>query len=164
MITQNYLKERFHYDPDTGLFNYLIPISNMKIGDLAGRPNTNGHIQISIDNYRYMAHNLAWLYMTGEYPIDFIVDHKDKNYDNNRWINLREATNTQNQQNRSININNKCGYKGVSFKKSNNSYVAQIVVNGKKIHLGYRKTPEEAHQLYLDASKLYFGEFHYDHS
>jgi len=39
-------------------------------------------------------------------------------------------------------------YKGVSFNKSSNKWVAQIWINGKRKHFGYFKTELEAHQAY----------------
>lgn len=115
MITLDELKQRFDYDPDTGLFIYKIPVMFMKIGDVAGTKNTNGHIQIMINEQFYLAHNLACLWMTGEYPDGYIVDHKDRDYDNNKWLNLRKATLSQNMGNTKLYSSNSTGLKGVHW-------------------------------------------------
>jgi len=89
------------------------------------------------------------------------VDHKD-NLDtlNNTRNNLRDATHDQNMHNRGMLATNKSGYKGVSWKENNNSYVAQISFQGKRIHLGYRKTARAAHEeLYVPAALKYHRKF-----
>lgn len=154
-----YFKKRLYYNQYTGLFIYLIPVMQMRPGDIAGSPNTNGHIQIMIDKIYYMAHNLAWFYMTGEWPQN-IVDHKDRNYSNNKWENLRPATFSQNQGNTKIRKDNKTGYKGVHFDKRSNKFVAQITIYNKRTWLGTRETAEEAFKIYLEAANKHFGEFH----
>ena len=153
------LKSRLEYEPETGLFKYRHDFNIMKKGDIAGRQNTNGHVQISINNRRYMAHNLAWLYMTGEYPKDFIIDHEDRNYSNNKWSNLRKANNSLNQGNSEIRTDNTSGMKGVHWCKTKRHWVAQISKNGKRSHLGYFASIEEANKAYKEAANLHFGKF-----
>ena len=85
-------------------------------------------------------------------------DHINRNTLDNRRENLRIATNTENQFNKDKQSNNKTGYKGVSLYK-NGLYRAGMTVNGKSKHLGYRKTPQEAYELYLAAAKERQGEF-----
>lgn len=53
-------------------------------------------------------------------------------------------------QNRKIHKNNKCGFKGVYFVAKKNRYRAKVQYNGKKIHLGLHRTPERAHEAYMD--------------
>lgn len=156
------IRNRFLYDKYTGLFIYKVDIAAMKIGDIAGQINTNGHRQITINENTYMAHNLAWLYITGIYPEDFIVDHIDGNYDNNKWTNFRKCNNSQNQGNAKLRDDNKTGYRGVHFDKRKRAYIAQITINKKRIWLGQRSTAREAYEIYLKAAKEHFGEFYYD--
>lgn len=163
MLTLEYLKNRLSYDPITGLFNYLMPIANMQVGELAGTPNTNGHIQIMINGEFYLAHTLAWFYMTGEWPVGYI-DHKDLNKGNNAWVNLRKATLSQNQGNVGLRLDNISGYKGVHYDKRKDKFIAQITIDGKRTYLGARKLAKEAYELYCIAAKEHFGEFHRDNS
>lgn len=92
-------------------------------------------------------------------PDGMQVDHIDGNGLNNTRDNLRLATNAQNMWNQRKRVNNKSGYKGVQWYKSRQNWRAVIRVNGKRIHLGYFDTPEEAHQAYCDAAKELHGEF-----
>jgi hypothetical protein len=71
----------------------------MRPGDKAGRITQDGRRQIRIASGFYYASRLAWLYMTGEWPKDQI-DHINRIKRDDRWENLREATQSQNSFNR----------------------------------------------------------------
>lgn len=158
MLTQKELKKLLNYDPDTGLFTWkvilnlqimyidisgnseIIPDPNSQvtnIGDVAGTLNTGGYISIQIGCRYYLAHRLAFLYMTGgipKYP-KYIIDHKDRIRHHNKWKNLRRLTQQSNTQNRNIDKRNKSGFTGIA--KINNKWVARVTVNGKSIIIGY---------------------------
>lgn len=98
-LTAEKLRHILHYDPETGVFTWMVsPRRRTKVGDEAGNRDYHGYVNITHEGTRYRAHRLAWLYMTGEWPAD-LVDHKDQNRSNNRWLNLRPATKAQNGQN-----------------------------------------------------------------
>ena len=54
----------------------------------AGEIGSDGYLHIEIDGQDCLAHNLAWLYMTGEWPPGEI-EHIDGDKLNNAWANLR---------------------------------------------------------------------------
>lgn len=85
------------------------------------------------------------------------VDHIDNDALNNRRENLRLCTNKENIRNGGMRKNNTSGYKGVSRKGA--KWEACICVDRKTIHLGSYETPEQAHRVYCEAAKKYFGEF-----
>lgn len=85
------------------------------------------------------------------------VDHRDNNPGNNQRSNLRIATRSENNSNRSIGKRNKSGFKGVY--RSGNKWKAGISKDGKNRHLGSFDTPEEAHNAYRNAAKELYGEF-----
>lgn len=87
------------------------------------------------------------------------VDHVNGDGLNNLPHNVRSATQSQNCHNAGIRSNNTSGFKGVTFYKSRNNWMAQIWVNGKRKGLGYFITPEEAHEAYCQAAKDLHGEF-----
>jgi hypothetical protein len=95
-------------------------------------------------------------------PNGVMVDHINGNGLDNRRVNLRLCTHSQNMRNRKMHSNNATGFKGV-YKdgrcKTTKKYCAQIRFNGKRIYLGRYTTPEEAYQVYCDASVKYHGEF-----
>ena len=85
IITQKSLKEILCYDPGTGIFTWLITVSNVKIGDMAGCLHPSGYWLIKVNRRRYQAHRLAFLYMTGKFPANE-VDHINHVCGDNRWV------------------------------------------------------------------------------
>jgi hypothetical protein len=133
ILTQARLKELFSYDEKTGFF-----VRHKRLGpkkDIAGHVATKGHRQIMVDRKLYMAHRLAWLYVYGEHP-KLLLDHINRNPDDNRICNLRLATNSQNQQNTRIKKSNKSGVKGVGYCLDSRSWRARITKNDKTFDLG----------------------------
>jgi hypothetical protein len=85
-----------------------------------------------------------------------MIDHINGVSSDNRICNLREATISENGQNRKRGKNNTSGFTGVSWHKSKNKWCSQIRVNGDLIALGSFDTPQEANDAYLLAkSKLH---------
>lgn len=163
-ITQAYLKQRLHYDPETGVFTWL-PYSGHKqrwnkkhAGKIAGARMTIGYLLIRIDGQQYLAHRLAFLYMTGKFPPNQ-VDHKNYDRSNNSWANLRPATKQQNMRNRKAQKNNTTGFKGVYFHRQMNKYGARIKIGIKCKSLGLFDTAKAASIAYANAAHIYFGEF-----
>jgi len=85
------------------------------------------------------------------------VDHRDRNRMNNRRINLRPATASEQGHNKSVSSSSTTGYKGVS--RSGNNFCAYIKTNGHRIILGTFITAEGAAYIYDDAARIHFGEF-----
>lgn len=157
-ITQKQLKELLRYDPETGLFTWMVNRVRVRPGDIAGKRRKDGYVVIVIDGVSYSAHRLAWLYMTGSFP-SLMVDHINLDGCDNRWANLRLATNSQNQANTSAPSNNTSGFKGVSWRPAEKKWAANLGVGRKKVSLGYYDTPEEAHAAYAVAASEHHGSF-----
>jgi hypothetical protein len=87
------------------------------------------------------------------------IDHINGDKLDNRKINLRVLTCSQNAMNRGPQMNNSSGYKGVIFDRSRNKWRAEICVNKKRKYLGRYETAEEAALAYNQASIKYHGEF-----
>lgn len=77
----------------------------------------------------------------------------------NRKINLRICTNSQNQMNQKVQINNKNGFKGVHFNKEKKKYEVSITLNGIKNFLGRYNNIIDAAKVYNDAAIKFYGEF-----
>lgn len=159
-ITQCYLKSILSYNPDTGIWRYLIARGGRPRGTIAGTIDPDGYNVVTIRKVHYRGGRLAWFYMTGDWPPD-MVDHIDLNPGNDAWSNLRLATNGENQANQPAKARNLLGAKGVKFitASKKNPYVASIRYDGKHHHIGVYPTLEEARAAYAARAKEIFGEF-----
>lgn len=160
-LSQERLREVLHYDPETGAFRWLVANSvRVRVGDAAGiKKLGHEYARITIDGKTYLAHRLAWFYVFGVWPKQFL-DHADMNRHNNRISNLREATKAQNMQNKGMTSRNRSGVKGVSWSKQNKNWQAQCTVNGKHVHLGHFETIDEAALAYRTFAAVAHGEFY----
>lgn len=157
MISAENLKKLFHYCPETGKFTRLEAVPRWK-GQPVGTQRNDGAVIIQVSGVFYRAHRLAWLYMTGEWPIEEI-DHINHDRSDNRWVNLRVATRLQNEWNKPHRKDNVAGYKGVGWRKDKHKWRARIRVNKSEISLGYYSNPKDAALAYDQAAVKYFGEF-----
>lgn len=167
-LTQARLKELLDYDPHLGVFSWrkrnvrseFSRTDNSWNSRYANKPA--GHIygdrerlRISIDKKRYLAHRLAWLWMTGKWPIKEI-DHIDLDSLNNKWNNLREATHSQNAMNRRG--RGRFG-KGIAFHSPSGLYQVRVHANNKCHTIGYFEELKDANSAYASAAKKLHGQF-----
>lgn len=151
--TRESLMHFIQYNPDTGEF--IKPDAHVKH---FGKKSKARYVVIDIDGKNYYAHRLAWLYVHGVWPKGRL-DHRDGNKRNNRILNLRPASGSQNAMNRSIQANNTSGFRGVHQRSGERKFRAQIQVEGRKIRLGTHHTADEAAHAYNKAAIQHFGEF-----
>ncbi len=158
--TQERLKELLDYDPETGLFTRKTGRGGRPPGSLMGcKPKGDfGYVLVGIDRRVYLAHDVAFVFMTGVWPSED-VDHVNTVKDDNRWCNLRAATRSQNNANSHLRKDNTSGLKGVSFNKERQRWVAQIGISGRQTNLGRSETPEAAYAAYAAAAQRQFGDF-----
>ena len=152
VMDAEYLRSVLSYNELTGEFRWLRASNRGKLNALAGCPHNEGYITIKLDGRVYLAHRLAFMWMTGEWP-KHSVDHINGIRTNNAWANLRDVTQLLNAQNRTKGTG-KSGFLGVSWSKKASKWVAQIKANGNAKFLGYYQTPESAHQAYLAAKRV----------
>jgi len=164
-IDVSVLQDILEYDPISGKFWWkhrvdARPQWNARCaGKQTGSLNkATGYETIRIFDKGYYAHRVAYALMTGEWPA-LGIDHVNGQRNDNRWVNLRLATQSQNIMNSRKGSRNSTGYKGVCYDKTHNVYVADICANGKSKRIGRYSTAEEAHAAYCKASADLHGEF-----
>jgi hypothetical protein len=151
-LTAERLRKLLHYDPLTGTFTRLQRIGvSTAVGDVAGSIAKDGYVRIRVDGVRYYAHRLAWLHVAGSWP-SLEIDHRDGHRANNRWTNLREATDALNRANqRFVRSDSKTGVIGVRPSHTTGKCTAQIKVGGAPKHLGTFTNAADASAAYWRA-------------
>lgn len=145
LLTVERLREALHYSPETGLFNWKISTSARRAaGSLAGCRRPSGYFAINLDGVSYPAHRLALFWFHGKPSECQHVDHIDRNPSNNRLLNLRELTCSENLQNSKVNSRNVSGIKGVSWDSRERKWCASLQVNKRFLRLGLFKLMEDA--------------------
>lgn len=171
-ITPEVLRELLEYNPETGKLYWRVrdrkwfksdrSCSSFNARDAGKEAMTaskeRGHKQGIVLGKQLLAHRVAWAIYYGEWPKKD-VDHKNCVPYDNRILNLREATDSQNASNKHLYRNNTSGLKGASWHAPNGKWAGKIRINKKLIHLGYFESVEAAHAAYCEAAKKYHGEF-----
>lgn len=167
-LTQELVRELLHYDPDTGVFTWRHRARHhfkSDLGYLQWNPKHAGKIAgceyktkkgysrvcIRVLGKLYFAHQLAFLYMYGEFVE--IVDHLNRDATDNRWDNLRIAAPAINSMNASLSPRNTSGVCGVSWVKSRGKWEAKVGYEYKTIHLGRFDTLDSAEKAVLKKRK-----------
>lgn len=153
MLTYLQARRMFSYDPLTGELRrhyngQRAGYENFKRGRPANRKVRIGNGQ------RANEATIIWLWMTGSLPAHEI-DHIDLNPFNNKWVNLREASDTENAHNRRKYGNSQ--FKWVQ--EVNGRYRARVCANGVRICSTYYDTPQEAHAAALTLASKIHGKF-----
>ena len=154
--TEARLKEVLKYSAETGLFTWVRPTSFRVIkGATAGTIAAIGYRYIGVDGVICLAHRMAFVFMTGEWPVNY-VDHINGDRLDNRWANLRDVSQAVNCQNRrnptKSSLTKIIGVHGKSV-NSTKPFTSAIHINRKKIHLGCFDTQQEASAAYVAAKR-----------
>ena len=95
-----------------------------------------------------------------ENPNDFkYIDHRDGNKINNNYENLRFCSISQNAMNKKKSDNCSSTYKGVYFNKRCRKWHVQIMIDGKRKHIGLFESEKEAAKMYNEKAIELFGDF-----
>lgn len=144
MLAQERLKYLLRYEPETGEWYWVNPLSyNVFEGQSAGTISFHGYRIITIGGVKHRAARLAWLYMTGEWPEEE-VDHINRCKLDDRWENLRCVTRSENALNRDMQENNISGARGVHRDSTRRKWVASIKKDGVTHFLGRFDSFDEA--------------------
>ena len=123
-MTQNNLKRIVYYDPVTGIFR------SRDTGETIGYLNQR-YLVATLLGHKVLLHRLAFLYMEGAFPPSG-VDHINGDCLDNRWCNIRKATQAVNLKNQRLYKNNRYGVHGVSWDSDKNGWISRIGKNGKE--------------------------------
>jgi len=155
-INLEILKKNLKYDPDTGKWTWIAHRCGVTLGMNAGWVHTKrGRIKVEINGRGYYSSILAWFYMTGEWPA-LEVDHINRDPGDDRWVNLRLITHSNNCVNKDYLTYSRRKHnlpRGVS-KGKDGKFRSLIRINGVLRHLGVFNCPNEAYQAYLKASEF----------
>ncbi len=101
------LRSLLDYNPETGEITWKVTRNGkVKAGQIAGTVNERGYRKITVKEGRYKrclkASRIAWYLHYGDDPVGFVIDHINRNPDDN-WIhNLRKISQRENLMNRSV--------------------------------------------------------------
>jgi len=164
-----YLHACFDYNPGTGKLvwkrrprRHFTSTKEWKrwntrfAGTIAG--HRRRHCRISLAGCSYEAHRIVWKWVTGNEP-PANIDHKNCDGYDNRWVNLREATQTKQNWNKGLARNNLSGYRGVS--RDRGKWRATIMINRTQRHLGIFSTAKKAAAAYEIVARNLHGEFYH---
>ena len=155
MITKDKLIELFEYN--NGELLWKKSRKGVSAGAILGCDNGRGYKTTKIDGVRYRVHRLIFMMFNGYMPET--VDHINRNPADNRIENLRAASRSQNQQNRTKPITGINPVKNVYFEKSSSKWRVCFNVNGKKRSFGYYADLELAELVATEARNNLHGAF-----
>ncbi|MBP9693184.1 MAG: HNH endonuclease [Alphaproteobacteria bacterium] len=163
----DYINSRINYDLNTGIFTWKSIDAKQRLektwnaryaGKQTGYVRRNGYKFIIINKREYSCGQIAWLLVHKSWS-EKEIDHINGDPLDNRILNLREATRSQNAINKGIQGNNSTGYKGVWKRRNSESWVAEIGFQGKHIKLGSFDCPIKASEAYSKKAKELHKEF-----
>lgn len=154
------LLEKYEYR-DGWLYYSNRPSNRSRAGTLAGSINQKGYWRVMVGGKSLQAHRAIFLMLKGWLPE--ILDHIDGNKINNSIDNLRPATPSQNQFNRSGKGVNRSGRLGVAWHAQARKWQVQVKAAGKTVYGGLfadldmadaaaKKLRSELHGEYVRAS------------
>jgi hypothetical protein len=157
MLTRDLLLELFEYR-DGILYWKISKAFCIQRGDVAGTINSKGYHVTSINYKPRLNHRLVFLMHHGYLPK--MIDHIDGDKLNNRIENLRPANPFENACNSKLRSKNKSGYPGVSWSSQSGKWKVTIQIAGKKMHVGFYTSLEEAGKVSIEIRKENHGEFY----
>lgn len=158
------LPELLVYDPETGALTWKERGPEWFMNDLrvaswnsrhAGKPaftarHRAGYAVGEVLGRQYLAHRVCWAIATGKWPVAEI-DHINGIRSDNRLSNLREATSSENKQNRAASSGSSSRYVGVCWNRKSEKWQAQIRIEGRLTYLGIFDAEEDAFAAYCAA-------------
>lgn len=173
-LSPQMLRRLLRYDGDTGNLYWLPrPASMFAPHNITGKKSTSadiwnkqnagrlafisnhkgGYLMGAIFNKHILAHRVIVAMHTGKWPDQ--VDHINGKRWDNRLVNLRAVTQSENCKNAKVRSDNSSGVTGVRWAARERRWKAEITVNGRNKYIGVfasfedavaaRKSAEQAH-------------------
>jgi hypothetical protein len=140
------LRERLDYNPETGELRWKVHRSPQRVGAIATHATGAGYHRLKINCKQYYAHRIIWGLHTGEdLPQGMVIDHINHDPGDNRLVNLRLVSYSENTYNttQNNNLTPDISRKGLTG-AGGDRWRVQISVGGKKIYCGTYDTISEA--------------------
>lgn len=147
--------EALSLDGKTGVLTWT---KGQRAGRVAGFRNRRGYRHILFKGATFQAHRIVWALAHGT-PVPEIIDHINGDGDDNRPANLRAATLSLNGANAKKRSGRSSQLKGVTWHAGCRKWQASIKVGGKCHYLGLFQEEAAAHEAYVAAATMYFGQF-----
>lgn len=166
------LRQLLDYDPETGVLTWrhrglewftagpgrsLANVAACWNSKFAGKPalatdNGQGYASGKCLGKTLKAHRVIWAIVHGAWP-DGEIDHINGDPMDNRLCNLRCVSHGENMRNQKRRADNSSGVAGVYLVPGYSRWRAQIKLHGKRFHLGYFATFEEAASAKAEAEE-----------
>lgn len=157
-ISLDYLRSVINYNPETGVITWLKTVSpRAPAGTSPTGRDRDGYLIMTLNGKYLRQHRVAWFYMTGSWPANK-MDHRNGIRDDNRFCNLRECDEQDNNRNRGLSRNNTSGVSGVHFQQG--KWMVRIRLNKHvRRFFGYFDDLELAELVANEARDKYHGDF-----
>ena len=145
------------YNKDTG---EIVPVDKSKPRERIRffRSSKKHYKSIYVNGTDYLCHRLAFLIVNGHLPKNH-TDHINGDGMDNRWINIREVRQAENNLNKKVYSCNKTGVSGVTIRGGR--FRVRIRFKGVLYNVGTFKTLDEARDARI-RKEVEFG-FHENH-
>lgn len=125
------------------------------VGKTVGGDDGHGYLMCMLLGHKFKVHQIVWLLHHGALAAH-PIDHEDRDRRNNRIGNLRIASDVENMQNL---VASTAPTAGTWRPKNSRKYAARVIHQGRRFHLGYFDTVEEANAAYCTAKAAVSGSF-----
>lgn len=157
-ITMDRLRETFGYDEA----NPAAPLVRIKQGrgktPKTERTSGSKYRRLKVGDRYYSMSRMVWVWHHGSIPGDMELDHINRDSQDNRIENLRIVSRSDNNRNRQI--SGKSMYRGVTWMDARGKWAAQIMANGRGVHIGLFDTEAEAASAWDAGMRLFHGPDH----
>ena len=158
--TQKQLRDLLDYNPETGILTWRErPLRyfsastealkagackrwNKRYAGTTAGADMFGYLQVKIFDRNMLAHRIIWVMVHGYWPEE--IDHINGNPSDNRLVNLRHASRTENARNQKRHCTNTSGRTGVHWNRFTQYWVASIRNKDRTLYLGSYDEFQEA--------------------